>query len=89
MNNLWNLSERELEVLQELAAGTGTAKQIARKLGLSDKTVELHFQNATRKKQATSRTVAVLMFDRAQRQALSVIRCEHCAGLGFVQKVAA
>lgn len=51
------LTPRELEVLEWTAAGK-TAWEIAKILGLSERTVNFHVQNAMRKLDATSKTEA-------------------------------
>lgn len=52
-----NLSPRELEVLRLVAAGK-TNKQIARELGLSEKTIDRHVSNIFAKLDVGSRTAA-------------------------------
>ena len=54
-----NLSEREMELLRELAKGLGN-KQIARNLVISEKTVEHHLENIYNKLGISSRTSAVV-----------------------------
>jgi DNA-binding CsgD family transcriptional regulator len=56
----WDLGERELEVLQLLAAGQRN-RGIAAKLHLSENTVKFHLRNIYRKLGATSRTEAIAM----------------------------
>jgi DNA-binding CsgD family transcriptional regulator len=56
----WNLGERELEVLQLLAAGQRN-RAIAAKLHISENTVKFHLRNIYRKVGATSRTEAIAM----------------------------
>ncbi|MFC9333133.1 response regulator transcription factor family protein [Arthrobacter sp. NPDC057009] len=56
----WDLGERELEVLQQLAAGQRN-RTIAAKLHLSENTVKFHLRNIYRKLGATSRTEAIAM----------------------------
>jgi LuxR family maltose regulon positive regulatory protein len=51
-------SERELEVLQELASGLSN-KQIARRLSLSENTVKFHLKNLYRKLEAGTREAAL------------------------------
>ena len=53
------LSEREVDVLKEVAKDLGN-KQIATKLGISDRTVQHHLSNIYGKLNVTSRTGAVL-----------------------------
>lgn len=53
------LSKRELHVLQEVAGGRSN-KQIAGRLGISEKTVRNHLSRAFSKLRATNRTEAVL-----------------------------
>ena len=56
----WNLGERELEVLQLLAAGQRN-RAIAAKLHISENTVKFHLRNIYRKVGATSRAEAIAM----------------------------
>lgn len=56
----WKLGERELEVLQLLAAGQRN-RAIAAKLHISENTVKFHLRNIYRKVGATSRTEAIAM----------------------------
>ncbi len=53
------LSSRELQVLKQVAAGMSN-KQIARRLGISEKTVRNHLSRVFSKLQATNRTEAVM-----------------------------
>jgi DNA-binding NarL/FixJ family response regulator len=53
------LSLRELNVLNQVARGLSN-KQIARKLGISDKTVRNHLSRIFRKLDAGNRTQAVM-----------------------------
>ncbi len=52
------LSERELEILQQVASGA-TNKQIAHKLGISDRTVKAHLTNIYNKFGVFSRAAAI------------------------------
>lgn len=56
----WKLGERELEVLQLLAAGQRN-RAIATKLHISENTVKFHLRNIFRKVGASSRTEAIAM----------------------------
>lgn len=56
----WKLGERELEVLQLLAAGQRN-RAIAAKLHISENTVKFHLRNIFRKVGASSRTEAIAM----------------------------
>lgn len=56
----WNLGDRELEVLQLLAAGQRN-RGIAAKLHISENTVKFHLRNIFRKVGASSRTEAIAM----------------------------
>lgn len=56
----WKLGERELEVLQLLAAGQRN-RAIAAKLHVSENTVKFHLRNIYRKLGASSRTEAIAM----------------------------
>jgi DNA-binding NarL/FixJ family response regulator len=54
------LSKREMHVLKEVAAGLSN-KQIARRLGISEKTVRNHLVSVYTKLKATNRTHAVML----------------------------
>ena len=56
----WKLGDRELEVLQLLAAGQRN-RAIAAKLHISENTVKFHLRNIFRKMGASSRTEAIAM----------------------------
>lgn len=56
----WKLGDRELEVLQLLAAGQRN-RMIAAKLHISENTVKFHLRNIFRKMGASSRTEAIAM----------------------------
>ena len=56
----WKLGDRELEVLQLLAAGQRN-RAIAAKLHISENTVKFHLRNIYRKVGASSRTEAIAM----------------------------
>jgi DNA-binding CsgD family transcriptional regulator len=56
----WNLGERDLEVLQLLAAGQRN-RGIAAKLHISENTVKFHLRNLYRKIGASSRTEAMAL----------------------------
>jgi DNA-binding NarL/FixJ family response regulator len=56
----WKLGERELEVLQLLAAGQRN-RGIAAKLHVSENTVKFHLRNIFRKLGASSRTEAIAL----------------------------
>jgi len=56
----WKLGDRELEVLQLLAAGQRN-RAIAAKLHISENTVKFHLRNIFRKVGASSRTEAIAM----------------------------
>ncbi len=62
------LSDRELHVLRQVAAGLPN-KQIAKKLGISEKTVRNHLSRVFQKLGATNRTEAVM---NAMRRSLAV-----------------
>lgn len=55
-----DLSDRELHVLKQVATGLSN-KQIARRLGISEKTVRNHLSRVFSKLRAANRTEAVLM----------------------------
>jgi DNA-binding CsgD family transcriptional regulator len=56
----WNLADRELEVLQHLAAGHRN-RTIASTLGISENTVKFHVRNLFRKLDVRSRTEAIAL----------------------------
>lgn len=58
------MTQRELHVLKQVAAGLSN-KQIAKRLGLSEKTVRNHLSRAFNKLGATNRTEAVMSAMRA------------------------
>lgn len=64
------LSNREIHVLMEVAEGLSN-KQIARQLGISEKTVRNHLSNVFDKLQASNRTHAVM---RAMRLGLQIVQ---------------
>lgn len=59
INEIPCLTERELEVLRYVACGNSN-KQIARKLGISQRTVCFHMTNCFIKMEATNRTEAIV-----------------------------
>jgi DNA-binding NarL/FixJ family response regulator len=52
---IWRLTERETEVLEQLARGDAN-KDIAPKLGCAPRTVEIHVSALLRKSRAQTRT---------------------------------
>ena len=62
-----DLSDRELHVLKQVAAGFSN-KQIAKRLGISEKTVRNHLTRVFNKLRATNRTEAVMTAIRAGMQ---------------------
>jgi DNA-binding NarL/FixJ family response regulator len=67
--NLWKLSSREQDVLRELATDAHNAKAVAAKLGISTRTVEHHVSGAIKRMGAANQLHAVLLWDRANREA--------------------
>lgn len=63
-----DLSPREAETLAMIADGH-TAKETARKLGISHRTVEIHVANAGAKLGARNQTHAAVLWARAQQTA--------------------
>lgn len=59
-----DLSDREMHVLKQVASGLSN-KQIARRLGISEKTVRNHLSRVFNKLRATNRTEAVMTAMRA------------------------
>lgn len=55
------LTERELDVLHELAQGLSN-KQIASVLNISEQTVKVHIRNLLRKLNVRSRVAATILF---------------------------
>jgi DNA-binding CsgD family transcriptional regulator len=64
----WNLTARQEEVLALAAAHALTSKEIGRRLGLSSKTVDVHWDRLTTRMEAKTRLQAVLMWERARRE---------------------
>jgi len=65
----FNLTAREQEVMRLICSeGQGSSKVVARLLGISNKTVEIHVANAIEKLGARTRLHAALIWDRAQRE---------------------
>lgn len=71
MNNPWNLPQREADVLTCIAGGAWTTKDAGEKMGLSPKTVELYVSRAMSAMNAGNRLHAVVLWDRANREAAS------------------
>lgn len=69
MKNKWELTVRQEEILSLMAEHALTSKEVAHRLGLSFKTVDVHVDRAIDRMQARSRTHALLMWDRARREA--------------------
>ncbi|MNE82899.1 Response regulator protein VraR [compost metagenome] len=55
------LTERELDVLQEVARGMSN-KQVAAQLHISEETVKVHIRNMLRKLDVRSRVAATVMY---------------------------
>lgn len=64
--NPWKLSPVQCEVLRQVVEG-GTAKTIGASLGLSFKTVDVHFARLKEKMEVRSILQAALLWDRQQR----------------------
>lgn len=96
------LTPRQLEVLRLGVQGL-TNKEIAYQLGLTCKTVDVHFDRIIDRLGARTRTHALLMWQerllRANDLQATILerhvhpaafeRCPNCSGLGFVRKAAA
>ena len=67
------LSDRQVEILQKIANGFGT-KQVARELGITQKTVHNHLNSIYRKLDTQSLTQAVLSAVR-----LGIIDLDHAS----------
>lgn len=63
------LSPREAEILTLMADVGYTAKEVAQKLGTSNRTVETQIANAVTKLKARNKLHAVVLWDRARRTA--------------------
>lgn len=61
VNPFGELTERELDVLQEVARGMSN-KQVAFELHISEETVKVHIRNLLRKLNVRSRVAATIMF---------------------------
>ncbi|CNH03569.1 response regulator [Yersinia pekkanenii] len=61
VNPLSELTERELDVLQEVARGLSN-KQVAFELHISEETVKVHIRNLLRKLNVRSRVAATIMY---------------------------
>jgi DNA-binding NarL/FixJ family response regulator len=94
--NTWELTSRQIEILQLMASEQLTAKEIGYRLGVSHKTVEVHVDRLLTRMGAKNRTHAVLMWDRAQRQPAQppviapagYAHCMYCEGRGFLKGAA-
>ncbi|MNV89578.1 Transcriptional regulatory protein LiaR [compost metagenome] len=60
-NPFAELTERELDVLQEVARGLSN-KQVAAQLHISEETVKVHIRNMLRKLDVRSRVAATVMY---------------------------
>ncbi|WP_042819813.1 LuxR C-terminal-related transcriptional regulator, partial [Yersinia wautersii] len=60
-NPFSELTERELDVLQEVARGMSN-KQVAFELHISEETVKVHIRNLLRKLNVRSRVAATIMY---------------------------
>jgi DNA-binding CsgD family transcriptional regulator len=77
------LSVREVDVLSAFCGSNHTAKGVARELGISHRTVEVHMINAMVKLGAKNKLHALLMWDREQRAAfVAGLDCAHRCGVG-------
>jgi DNA-binding CsgD family transcriptional regulator len=61
------LSPREVEVMELVINGVDRAKLIARNLGITERTTEIHIQTIRLKLGASSITQAALIYDRSKR----------------------
>jgi DNA-binding CsgD family transcriptional regulator len=59
-----DLTPREADVMNAFRDGCATAKEVARKLNLSHRTVEIYVSNAVVKLEARSQQQAILIWDR-------------------------
>lgn len=62
----WHLTERQCDVLKIAATGA-LSREIGEKLGVSPKTVDVHFDRLMLRMGARNRLEAVLWWDRANR----------------------
>ena len=67
MNNPWNLTERQVEVLDALVEEGEHSAGIAAHLGISSKAVDTHLTRSYEAMGARSRVDAALMWDRWKR----------------------
>lgn len=90
------LTDRQEEIFGFLADGL-TSKEVAKLLGISFRTVEVHILRAQERFGVHSRLQAVILWDRARREAPSArptqarqgfTHCSGCGGLGFVREAA-
>lgn len=68
INPFSELTERELDVLQEVARGMSN-KQVAFELHISEETVKVHIRNLLRKLNVRSRVAATIMFLESKKYA--------------------
>lgn len=99
----WNLTRRQEEVLRLMADEALTSKEVAHRLGISYKTVEVHVDRLLPRMGAINRMQAVLAWDRARRDSQAAqheaahreeqrtsgfVHCPTCGGAGFVRRAA-
>jgi FixJ family two-component response regulator len=68
MSNPWNLSSREIEVLEGFVEKPN-GKSVARSLGIAAATVDQHVWNARLKMGGVARIKALVLWDRFKRGA--------------------
>ena len=62
-----SLTQREMDVLNAFCGGCATAKEVARQLNISHRTVEAYMQQAIMKLEVRNHLQAVLLWDRQER----------------------
>ena len=62
-----SLTQREIDVLNAFCGGCATAKEVARQLNISHRTVEAYMQQAIMKLEVRNHLQAVLLWDRQER----------------------
>ena len=61
------LTQREIDVLNAFCGGCATAKEVARQLNISHRTVEVYMQQVIMKLEVRNHLQAVLLWDRQER----------------------
>lgn len=64
---MFSLTQREMDVLNAFCGGCATAKEVARQLNISHRTVETYMQHIVMKLEVKNHLQAVLFWDRQER----------------------